>query len=468
MFRRSLVLASVVAIAVLAVVVSAVGLVGAQDAAQPYLGITLQPSDKGVQVEQVMPDSPADKAGLKTGDIITAVDGKSVTAQDIADAIKGYSTGDTVKLSVERGSDTVELSAILAARPAETPNIQVAPSLNADRPMLGVRLEDSDNGVVIREVVANSPAEKAGLKVDDILEKIGDTTIDNAASASTAIQTYKAGDKVSIQVKRGDESVTVDATLEAATNMPQIQIPFGQFNQGEGLTYNANDKTWTINALSEDNALYKAGLREGDVVKEFDGKTYDPAGLTAYLKDLDKAQEIKLTIERDGASQEITVKADDLSSINAFSFDFGNGQMPFGLPFGFGQPMNGRLGVEFVSLDEQTAKEHNVQTQEGALVTDVTADSPASTAGLKINDVITAVDGEKVDAEHTLRDRLMAYEAGDEVKLDVIRDGKTMSLTATLDQPSMSDFMPNFDFGQNGIPFMNPQQPMPNTTQPNL
>ncbi len=131
---------------------------------------------------------------------------------------------------------------------------------------------------------------------------------------------------MSIQVKRGDQSITVEATLEAASNMPQIQIPFGQFNQGEGLTYNGNDKTWTINSLSEDSALYKAGLRDGDVVKEFDGKAYDPAGLSAYLKGLDKSQEIKLTVERNGESQEISVTADELSRFNAFGFDFGNGE----------------------------------------------------------------------------------------------------------------------------------------------
>ena len=115
-----------------------------------------------------------------------------------------------------------------------------------------------------------------------------------------------------------------------------------------------------------------------------------------------------------------------------------------------------RLGVECVTLNADTAKEYDVKATVGALVPQVAAESAAEKAGLQITDVITAVDGDKVDEEHTLRDRLIAYEVGDTVKLDVVRDGATMQLEATLEEMAMSDFMPFF--GDEGCHVQFPQE----------
>jgi hypothetical protein len=70
-----------------------------------------------------------------------------------------------------------------------------------------------------------------------------------------------------------------------------------------------------------------------------------------------------------------------------------------------------------------------------------------------VDDIVTAVDGDKVDAERTLRDRLLAYEPGDEVTLDVLRGSETMQIDVTLGQFEMpADVMPFFK-GKGGLPF---------------
>lgn len=119
----------------------------------------------------------------------------------------------------------------------------------------------------------------------------------------------------------------------------------------------------------------------------------------------------------------------------------------------FGQ--NGRLGVAFITLDEQTAAENEVELTEGALITDIAADSPAAEAGLEVGDVVTAVNDEPVNQEITLRDRLFAYEPDDVVTLTVVRAGETLAVEATLGQPMQSamEMMPfgeqmPFGFGQ--------------------
>ena len=135
--------------------------------------------------------------------------------------------------------------------------------------------------------------------------------------------------------------------------------------------------------------------------------------------------------------------------------------MPFQYMYG-----NGRLGVTFQTLDADIAKTNNLTVTDGALITAVEPGTPAEKAGLKVNDVITAVDGDKVDQERTLRDRLIAYEPGDTVTLTVLRDGTSQDIQATLDQPPMpamgggnGHFPFNFNFqGPRGFPFGRPGQ----------
>ena len=71
-------------------------------------------------------------------------------------------------------------------------------------------------------------------------------------------------------------------------------------------------------------------------------------------------------------------------------------------------------------------------TRAGAEVTSVGDDTPASKAGLKVGDVIVAVNGERVDSADSLIGHVREKSAGDEVTLTVLRDGKSVEIKATL------------------------------------
>ena len=76
------------------------------------------PLTPGAQVYALEPGGPAEAAGLRPGDVITAVDGQSVlTAEDLDAALSGAEAGRTVTLAVFRGGETLELSAELAFCP---------------------------------------------------------------------------------------------------------------------------------------------------------------------------------------------------------------------------------------------------------------------------------------------------------------------------------------------------------------
>ena len=97
---------------------------------QPWLGAQIRRTSNGLTVAAVIADSPADKAGLKRGDIITAVDGAQVSdMQALLNAIKGKKIGDTITLSITRDGNAQEITATLETRPAPLPGASLLPEL---------------------------------------------------------------------------------------------------------------------------------------------------------------------------------------------------------------------------------------------------------------------------------------------------------------------------------------------------
>jgi len=116
---------------------------------------------------------------------------------------------------------------------------------------------------------------------------------------------------------------------------------------------------------------------------------------------------------------------------------FGEFSLPRVLPFEgevpreFSAPQ-AYLGVRFEPVDEALAETEKLSVKEGAIIREVIDDSPAAKAGLQVGDVVTAVNGEAVDAEHTLRDRVAARQPGDTIELSVARGGETLTISVTL------------------------------------
>jgi membrane-associated protease RseP (regulator of RpoE activity) len=106
---------------------------GAQDQQRenPWLGVYFVRAADGVTIAYVIADSPADKADLKRGDVIKAVNSTAVeTPQDFRDQIKDKNVGDTITLSIERDGQAQDVSVTLEARPEPLPQaIPLLPEL---------------------------------------------------------------------------------------------------------------------------------------------------------------------------------------------------------------------------------------------------------------------------------------------------------------------------------------------------
>jgi putative serine protease PepD len=83
-----------------------------------YLGVRLQETDEGVRLSAVLPDEPAEAAGLENGDLVLEADGEAVdSADDIQGAVSAHKPGEKLELKVRRGDSEQTVTVTLGTRP---------------------------------------------------------------------------------------------------------------------------------------------------------------------------------------------------------------------------------------------------------------------------------------------------------------------------------------------------------------
>jgi serine protease Do len=98
-----------------------------------------------------------------------------------------------------------------------------------------------------------------------------------------------------------------------------------------------------------------------------------------------------------------------------------------------GKVRHGYIGISIEDVTPDSAKFFDVKKAVGAVVSDVTPDSPGSKAGLKTGDVITGFDGKPVSDAGELQMETSQKQPGDTIHLEVVRDGKTIDVPVTLE-----------------------------------
>lgn len=99
-----------------------------------------------------------------------------------------------------------------------------------------------------------------------------------------------------------------------------------------------------------------------------------------------------------------------------------------------GKVRRGMLGINIQNISEDTAKALELKDTAGVLVSNVRAGSSADKAGVKRGDIITAINGEKIEDSNVLRNKVAGTLPGSEIKLTITREGNPVELTATLDE----------------------------------
>jgi serine protease Do len=185
---------------------------------------------KGALVQQVMPKTPAEKAGLEPGDVITSLDGKPVeSSAALSRGVALVPPGKSVTLGLVRKGSQKTLSLNVAQRPenegaigredwdegqasgdaSKTPKLgfKVAP-LNAEVAR-ELQLPPGLKGVVVADVVDGGPAEQAGVQRGDIILEFNQKAVTKPGDLTGMVDRLKEGDLALLRIRRGNVAIFV-------------------------------------------------------------------------------------------------------------------------------------------------------------------------------------------------------------------------------------------------------------------
>lgn len=191
-----------------------------------YMGVTIQPVTeelaqsfglkqvKGALVNDVIKGGPADKAGIRQGDVITALNGSEVRdPSHLQRLVAEAGVGKVVKVSVFRDGKALELSIALSSADS-APKKQAREERGGSRQggeadLLGLIVENAEQGegVVVVDEVRGGIAAEAGIKRGDVIVSINQRKTANTAEYARAIKQAGRGGSMVILVHRGEASI---------------------------------------------------------------------------------------------------------------------------------------------------------------------------------------------------------------------------------------------------------------------
>ncbi len=198
--------------------------------------------EHGVEITSVEDDSPAQKAGLKTADVVLEYNGQRVEGtEQFVRLVRETPAGRQVKLLVWRGGSTQTIAPTIGARssrarggetrrpPFDFPNFEIhlpdmpKAYMSWSSSMLGVVAESVESqlaeyfgvkeGVLVRSVVKGSAADKAGIKAGDVIVKVDGSKVVSPREVSSAVRS-RPGKTFPLTVVRDRKETTLNVTIE--------------------------------------------------------------------------------------------------------------------------------------------------------------------------------------------------------------------------------------------------------------
>jgi C-terminal processing protease CtpA/Prc len=211
-------------------------------------------------------------------------------------------------------------------------------------------IDEDVEGVLVSDVIDDSPADEFGLEDGDVIVAIGDEQVESVKEAVRAIKSYSPEDEVEIVLLRDgdrkkvlkvalgerDEGKMADLDLDLDLDfLPEIEHAFkGWMDEPQGFLgveimdmsedlaeYFDVDEGEGVLVLevTEDSPAEEVGLKAGDVILEFDGKEIDDSGdLVSYVRKSDPGEEVEIQIKRKRRTQTVEVELGETESASKF------------------------------------------------------------------------------------------------------------------------------------------------------
>jgi C-terminal processing protease CtpA/Prc len=271
---------------------------------------------------------------------------------------------------------------------------------------LGLR---DEYGALIEGVSEESPAADAGLQEGDVIATWNGERVESVAMLSRFVRETPPGRSVSLGVFRGGSQQTIAVELgersRAARTLayaigPEIRERMEELR--EHLRESRDEMRLSEEELRE--------MRENMRLSEEEMQEAREHMRAARERAVECIVEVEVDEEREGGERRVVIVRGG----------------------------RGRLGVRLQDLSDQLGDYFGIEGGDGALVTSVTQDSPASTAGIQAGDVIVAVGSKSVKGPGDVARAVRGAEAGP-AEVTVIRDGQRRSFTVTLEEPAEGD-----------------------------
>ena len=405
---------------------------------RPMLGVKLGAGEGGVLVTEVVPNSPAEKAGLKGGDLIIKVNGKEVSEPDGLIRLVGeFKAGDEISFVFRRnGAEKSGKATLIKLKDLMEPKNKPEDSSEEKAP--------SDRGESSEEAEPAEPApEKEEAKVEEerkpSLEDLLDNLLKDAAKNNGRMEltpglVEKMGgmEKLMEELqKRGGQlapgSMGGGGDEFFASSLKALE-PVMKKNPGVtalvtvdgrlaalGTVISANGRILTKNAETDEGKLaVKLGGEEYEakVIKRFPQR--DLALLKIEAKNL---RAVRFQIEEPALGSILTASGAE------------NEPLGIGLLSVPGRAMSkiGFIGIQAAEGDG------------GVLIARLVSGGAAEQAGLNENDIITSLDNEKVEDPISFGGLIRGRKAGEEVRVGYLREGEPGELKVTLKERKIRD-----------------------------
>ena len=309
---------------------------------------------------------------------------------------------------------------------------------------LGAVTTATATGAAVQQVLDGSPAAQAGLLPGDVIQAVDSQAVTLQMPLSALLAPHLPGDLVLFVIVRKGVTNTLPVTLGIRPASAATETPFVPGSNGTpaggylGIGLAAVQPGFQIVKVDPGSGAAQAGIKVGDMVVSMDGQ---PINSTAQARALigTHAPGTTMHISIQRGTQTLTITATLGSVPGAATPTSPASSTPTSMPTGAttASPTatstpGVRLGVTYDVLTAGLATARSLSVTSGALITSVAPGSPADIAGIKVGDVITAVDDNPVDIQHPLSSRISGYHDGDTFVLTVTRADQTLKVSVTL------------------------------------
>jgi S1-C subfamily serine protease len=428
------------------------------------IGIGVQDApDGGALIVSLAAGAPGIRAGLRVGDVITAVNGRAVAnADELVALLAERRAGEQITLNIRRDGQA-QVIRLTLIRPTATPRnisptpmpiqptVTLAPPVTATPVMVRVRLdfprygfeaETLPDGLRVSRVNLTAPAATL-IRVGDLIIQADNiryapdsisriVTLLNTPSINTVnLLIQRSGRTFSVSLPALGAESTPTARFTQPPDIPRVRYTFSRYG------FQAETLPDGLRVTQIDLPASQTDLRVGDLIIQVDTILYAPNTLSRIVSLLNAPTReiIGVRLLREGNMLTVTVRA------------VGSALTPTATPL-LAQPthsaatgaftpipgMRVQLGVLYEAITPQVARARGLRVTDGALILEVYENSAAAVAGLRVGDIILAVNGDVVDAKRTLPLRLLPYAPGDTVTLTVLRGNQRLNVQVTFAQ----------------------------------